>query len=270
MKNFKKPTIGDFMKDQGLVVDGKIIKTSEELKNLETYKEQKAKKDLEEMIKDPNYVPGENGEEGKSYSNKPFERKTEIPLSNNDMDKFAEEYSLYNFTKKEDDVDYNTTTQFEEKELLSFEPKERKDFTEFEKKSLQDVVKKYINKEGQFIGDKKLSEEQINEAMDEFKQNFPEDFAKMIHKKAINCDFKWKKEVFKDKDLLVSYYPNPEKPIMKFVLNIDKKNSGEKSPITKIFIDNSMKGEKKVFRDKNGTILIFCSRPIKKLKMKNK
>jgi len=263
MPEIKKATIGDFMKEQGLVSNEGKIKKSEKLSE-ETKKMEAS--DLKKMMEDPNYDPINK----KSYSNKPFEKKTETPLSNYDIDKFAEEYSLYNFTKKEDDVDYNTTTQFEEKELLSFEPKERKDFTEFEKKSLQDVVKKYINKEGQFIGDKKLSEEQINEAMDEFKQNFPEDFAKMIHKKAINCDFKWKKEVFKDKDLLVSYYPNPEKPIMKFVLNIDKKNSGEKSPITKIFIDNSMKGEKKVFRDKNGTILIFCSRPIKKLKMKNK
>jgi hypothetical protein len=268
MKNFKKPTIGDFMKNQGLVVDGEIIKTSEELKNLEIYKEQKAKKDLEEMIKDPNYVPGENGEEGKSYSNKPFERKTEIPLSNNDMDKFAEEYSLYNFIKKEDDIEYDVTKIFENEDLLPFEPKEKKEFTGFEKKSLQDVVKKYINGEEQFVGNKKLSEGQINEAIDEFKQNFPEDFAKMIHKKTMDCDFKWKKEVFKDKNLLVSYYPNPEKPIMKYILNLNDKNLEEKTPITKIFIDNSIKNEKNVFKDKNGTILIFCSKPVKKLKLK--
>jgi hypothetical protein len=267
MSEIKKTTIGDFMKDQGLVSDGEAIKKEEILKSEQ---EKKAKEDLKKMIEDPNYVPGENGEEGKSYSNKPFEKKTEIPLSNDDIDKFAEEYSLYNFIKKEDDIDYDTITrfEFEEKELLSFEPKEKKDFTEFEKKSLQDVVKKYINGEEQFVGDKKLLEEQIKEAIDEFKQNFPEDFAKMIHKKTMDCDFKWKKEVFKDKNLLVSYYPNPEKPIMKYILNLNDKNLEEKTPITKIFIDNSIKNEKNVFKDKNGTILIFCSKPVKKLKLK--
>lgn len=321
MPEIKKTTIGDFMKDQGLVLDKGEVKKSEKLS--EETKKMEAN-DLKKMMEDPNYDPINK----KSYSGEAFEKKPEIPFSRYNknespeflenlpetfedpsdiyenldeynldpktIDEFTNEDSLYSFTKKENNIDnFNDTDQddklgdFEKTDVIDYddirEKREFKDqkekrekkrlqmipkYTDFEKNSLQEVVKNYINQKEQFVGERKLSEEQINEAMDEFKQNFPEDFAKMIHKKIMTGDFKWKKETFKDKKILVNYYPSPEEPIIKYVLNLNDKDSGKKDPITKVFINNSVKEDGKVFKDKEGAVLVFCSKPIKKLEIK--
>ncbi len=305
MPEIKKTTIGDFMKNQGLISNEGKIKNSEKFA-AETKKREED--DLKRMMTDKNYDPISR----KSYSGKAFEKKSEVPFARynknenpefledmpemfedpNDIyenldkydldsqfiDDFTNEDSLYSFTKKENNIDsLNDVNQdnFEEATILDLdEIRENKEakireekrelqmlpkYTNFEKKSLQDVVRNYINQKNQFIGERKLSEKQINEALDEFKQNFPEDFAKMIHRKIMTGDFKWKKETFKNKEILVNYYPSPEKPIIKYVLNLDERVSDKKEPITKVFVNSSIKENGKAFKDKGGAILVFCS-----------
>lgn len=314
MPEIKKTTIGDFMKNQGLISnEGQII----EAEKLDAETKKREKDDLERMIKDKNYDPIN----GKSYSGErpesPFPRYNKIEdaefledmpeifedpndiyenldeygLDPQFIDDFTNEDSLYSFTKKENNIDslndidlddkigsFEETTIFDLNEIEENKKtkiqKEKKElqmlpkYTDFEKKSLQDVVRNYINQKGQFIGERKLSEKQINEAMDEFKQNFPEDFAKMIHRKIMTGDFKWKKETFKNKEILVNYYPSPEKPIIKYVLNLNEKSPNKKEPITRVFVNSSIKENGKTFKDKGGSVLVFCSKPIKRIGVK--
>ena len=150
----------------------------------------------------------------------------------------------------------------EEEENAKKELKEKPEYSEFERIVLKQTVYNYIEGKGQFIDDKKLSKEQIIEAIDEFKQNFPGEFASMINRKLITSDFKWKKEIFKDKDILVSYYPNLENPKIKYVINLDKESGNKVKIENKVFVKSSVKSDGTVYKDENGVILVFCSAPI--------
>jgi hypothetical protein len=149
----------------------------------------------------------------------------------------------------------------EEEENAKKELKEKPEYSEFERIVLKQTVYNYIEGKGQFIDDKKLSKEQIIEAIDEFKQNFPGEFASMINRKLITSDFKWKKEIFKDKDILVSYYPNLENPKIKYVINLDKESGNKVKIENKVFVKSSVKSDGTVYKDENGVILVFCSAP---------
>jgi len=149
----------------------------------------------------------------------------------------------------------------EEEEDAKKELKEKPEYSEFERIVLKQTVYNYIEGKGQFIDDKKLSKEQIIEAIDEFKQNFPGEFASMINRKLITSDFKWKKEIFKDKDILVSYYPNLENPKIKYVINLDKESGNKVKIENKVFVKSSVKSDGTVYKDENGVILVFCSAP---------
>lgn len=153
----------------------------------------------------------------------------------------------------------------------SLEKRKRKEeklpeYSEFEKIILKQTVYNYIKGKEQFVDDKKLSKEQINEAVNEFKQNFPEEFASLINKKLITSDFKWKKEVFKDKNILVSYYPNLESPKIKYIINLD--NEDKVKIENKVFVKSSAKTDGTVYKDKDGVVLVFCSIPRQNNKQK--
>lgn len=192
------------------------------------------------------------------------------------MDSYSENFGDNLLTQ--DDIDYNNkkrtfenntnvlglkteTEKKEENEIAKKELKEKPKYSKFEKNVLKQTVYNYIEGKEQFVDDKKLSKEQIIEAVDEFKQNFPGEFASMINRKLITSDFKWKKEVFKDKDILVSYYPNLEKPKIKYVINLDKENGNKVKIENKVFVRSSVKSDGTVYKDEKGVILVFCSAP---------
>ncbi|HPT08647.1 MAG TPA: hypothetical protein PLE28_03065 [bacterium] len=150
--------------------------------------------------------------------------------------------------KKEEEKKY--------KEGLKTKPK----YSEFEKIILKQTVCNYIEGKEQFDNNKELSKEQITEAVNELKQNFPEEFASLINRKLItSSDFKWKKEVFNDKNILVSYYPNIESPKIKYIINLD--NQDKIKIEDKVFVKSSVKTDGAVYKDKDGVVLIFCSAP---------
>ena len=261
MFNLKKPTIGDFVKNQGLSVeDGEIKKTpsQEEL-------DQKAIDDLKKMTEDPNYDPSTE----KSYFGEEQYEFEEIGINPDD---YSNEDTLYSYLTREMDVaklndkDRDDLMGQLEKRVIRFKSESLKSapkYTDFEKKSLQTVLENHLRKKKQKVGEKELSKNQVDEALEEFKLNFPEDFVKMIHNKVIEGGSKWKKEVFKGKDLLVSYYPSVENPLIKYITD-DNLKKGEK--IDKLLVNTSVKKNGKVYRNQDGPILVFCSQPKKKKK----
>lgn len=291
MFNPKKPTIGDFAKDQNFSIeDGKLKKveplTPEEI-------DKKAEEDLEKMKKDPNYDPstgksyfGEDqyhdfGNKGRFEDGEPYEIEDDeeyrIEQIEVDIESYANEDSLYQHFKREmdnkedNDIDYDDAMgkleekiirfKTERKQLLESTPK----YTDFEKESLKAVVAKHLRGREQKIGEKQLSKKQVEEALEEFKQNFPADFTKMIHNKVIDNDLKWKKETFDGKKLLVSYYPSIEEPIIKYIMNDEPRS---KDSTNKLFVNTSMKKNGNNYRNKDGSFLVFCSQ-IKRKKKRN-
>lgn len=200
-------------------------------------------KDVEEYLQTQDNIDYYNDKKGV------FENNTDIfDLKIKRKEKINKEKEIAEQIKKENEI--------AKKEL-----KEKPEYSEFERIVLKQTVYNYIEGKEQFVDDKKLSKEQIIEAVDEFKQNFPGEFASMINRKLITSDFKWKKEVFKNKDILVSYYPNLERPKIKYVINLDKENGNKVKIENKVFVRSSVKSDGTVYKDENGVILVFCSAP---------
>jgi hypothetical protein len=155
--------------------------------------------------------------------------------------------------------------------LLLFEDSEMKEeknyyknlpeYSDFEKKEMINALENWLNKNcGHFADGQKMTMEQTLEMVNEFKDNFPEEFSKMIHRKIITKElgqFNWEEESYNGKKSIVSYYPSKEKPFIKYINNdIDFKN------LDKIFVSGSLGGNGKTIKNKNGCILVFCSAPL--------
>lgn len=235
-------------------------------------------KDLKKMMEDPNYDPINN----KSYSHHKlfgyFKESPEKKYSNANLDTFTNEESFNEFVL-EKEVEEQEKNSFEDeniqeywskkiKEMKKTEMKNEKEYyknlpeySDFEKKEMVDALDNWLNKRGNHFADgQKMSVEQTLEMINEFKNNFPEEFSKMIHRKIVTKElgqFNWEEESYKGKKSIVSYYPNKEKPFIKYINNdIDFKN------LDKVFVSGSLGGNKKVIKNKNGCMLVFCSAPL--------
>ncbi len=260
---------------------GDIPFFKEKIEKSKTFQE---KEDLKKMMEDPNYDPINK----KSYSSEKFVAKEELVLNRyteefeelsddnefekieeKTIDSFSNEESFYEYIKngseveeteeKEDIKAKEKVSIKKEKRIIDIKPEYSLSEIEALKKFTKDFIDNKINKE-------EYSEKQINEAMDEFKQNFPENFAEMINRRVISGDFKWKKEKFNNKEILVNYYPSIKDPKIKYISFLNKEENINPQELKRIFVEKSVNKDGSTIKDKNGTTLIFCSKPIKRAK----
>ena len=288
--------IGDFFKVQGLKIDkntGKIDKVvSEEEKKVEREKE------LKKMGYGPNgeildkkkinYDPINEKDYSYSGQYKKFEKKHEELYSNQEISKKTDKFDdasyfygeqddlqtekenqkfLDSFSNQENLENFIKTyeeEQSEEKDLKEYEKEKAKlsEYSEFEINMFKEALNgKLDKKEIKFADGQKMTEKQVNELIDEFKNEVPEEFVKTINRRLISEKFKWEEENFKNEKIMVSYFPDKKNPSIKYIL---KETGGtELQTIDKVFVDSSVKGNKEVIRDRNGCLLVFCSMPIK-------
>ena len=247
---------------------------------------------------------------GKDYSNELFEKKDEIPYSQEMLDTFSSENNFYNFineyslyTEEENLENNNEKYSFEDENIQEYWSKEVKsrldkinkekeaiykpindkiskmnDYSGFEKAEMQRNLINWLEKKsGCFIDSEKMSKEQTLEIVKEFRDAFPEEFAKMINKKILINDlgnFNWIEEEIKrkgkdekikegeeiekkeenkaPKKQYVSFYPNKEHCSIKYIKN-DLSNT-KSVFVNGIFNPNSKDKPKR-------PVLVFCSTP---------
>lgn len=252
--------------------------------NIEKGKKAQENEDLKKMMEDPNYDPINR----KSYSSEKFVAKEALILNRyaeefeeledddefekieeTTIDSFSNEESFYEYIKNGSEIEEVEEEKpiKEEREVVTKKEKKiiniRPEYSLFEIEALKKLAKDFIDNK---INEEEYSEKQINEAMDEFKQNFPEDFAKIVNRRVISGDFKWKKERFKDKEILVNYYPSIKEVKIKYISFLNKGENINPQELKRVFVERSMNKDGSTIKDKNGTTLIFCSKPIKKKK----
>lgn len=196
------------------------------------------------------------------------------------LDNFNNQENLENFIKtyeenQEEKNDFenenillNSIKKTKEKkgqEIKEYEKKKRElpEYSEFEINMFKEALNgKLDKKEIKFADGEKMTEKQITELINEFKNEVPEEFVKNINRRLISENFQWENESFKNEKLLVSYFPNKKNPSIKYILK--ETNNIEPQTIDKIFVDSSVKRNKEVIKDKNGCLLVFCSMPIRR------
>lgn len=195
------------------------------------------------------------------------------------LDSFSNQENLENFIKTYEE-EQSEENDFENKNILlgsakKIKEKKEKDLKEYEKEKAKlseysefeiNMFKEALNgkldkKEIKFADGQKMTEKQVNELIDEFKNEVPEEFVKTINRRLISEKFKWEEENFKNEKIMVSYFPDKKNPSIKYILK--ETGDTELQTIDKVFVDSSVKGNKEVIRDRNGCLLVFCSMPIK-------
>ncbi|PKM91189.1 hypothetical protein CVU82_04020 [Candidatus Falkowbacteria bacterium HGW-Falkowbacteria-1] len=247
-------------------------------KEKSNWQESSAQRDLKKMMEDPNYDPINE----KSYSHHKlfgyFKESPEKKYSNANLDTFTNEDSFSEFVL-EKEVEDQEKNSFEDEniqehwskkvqEMKKTEMKEEKEYyknlpeySDFEKKEMINALENWLNKRcSHFADGQKMTLEQTLEMVNEFKDNFPEEFSKMIHRKIVTKElgqFNWEEESYNGKRSIVSYYPSKEKPFIKYINNdVDFKN------LDKVFVSGAIGGNGKTIKNKNGCILVFCSAPL--------
>ncbi|MDD3711326.1 MAG: hypothetical protein PHP37_01875 [Patescibacteria group bacterium] len=132
----------------------------------------------------------------------------------------------------------------------------RPEFSDQEETFMEEFFKQWFKKTTS--GEKILTKKTELSAINEFKESFPEKYAQIINRRILPERIQWDKEMFKDskgkiKEGLVSYYPNKENPVIKYVLQTTDGPIMPKSK--KFFVTNFISGKKGV--------VIFCKEPQK-------
>lgn len=135
---------------------------------------------------------------------------------------------------------------------------ERPEFSKEEKVFMEDFFNKWFKKH--LSGESFLTKKKELELIAEFKEALPEKYAQIVNRRVLPENIKWTKEMFKDRqgkvqEGLVSYYPDKQNSVIKYVL----KTKGK--PI----IPNSEKFFASHFTtDGKGRVVIFCEEIKKK------
>jgi hypothetical protein len=282
--------IEDFLPYQGLTVEGGKIKTKGE-----EIKEKIKNKELEEMgygpngeILDKKKVKNYDPINRKDYSNELFEKKDEVLYSQEMLDTFSDEDSLYNFINEkglyveEENLENNDEKEsFEDENIQEYwlnQIKKKKDdtyeisdiykkmpeYTLFEISEMRRNFEDWLDKiNSRFIDSEKLTKSQTLEMVKEFRDNFSTEFTTKINHKILSNEigeFKWEEEIKNGKKQMVSYYPNKENYSIKYI----NKDYNLKD-LDKIFVNNVFHQNKK--NNKKESSIVFCSAP-KNLKNK--
>lgn len=271
--------IGEFFKAQGLEVNKTTGRIEKEFSKTEREKE------LEKMGYGPD---GEVLDQSKVENYDPlsrssFEDQDDVEIEREHqklLDDFSNQESLENFIKTYEEVQNENIGGFENEDILSdsikktsereereYEKKKAKlpEYSEFEIKSFKDALSRRLDRrEVKFADGQKMSEEQVRKLINEFKTEVPDEFVKMIDRRLISENFQWEEENFKDKKIMVSYFPDKQNPSIKYILRNTK--GVEPQIINKVFVDSSVNKNKEVIRDKKKCLLVFCSIPMKRKK----
>lgn len=275
-----------FFKDQNLIVkNGKITKKEQ---TMEEQKQQK-EKELKKMgygpngeILDKNLVNNFDPINQKKYSSELFEKKDAIPYSNEMLDTFSDDNSLYNFINEptlfieEENLKNNEEKDsFEDENIQEYWIKQIKnkkkntyevsdiykkmpEYSDFEKAEMRRNFESWLDKKnGCFIDSEKLSKEETLGMVKEFRDGFPIEFTKMIDHKILTTElgeFKWEKEERDGKQQMVSYYPSKENCFIKYI----NKDYNFKN-LDKVFINGVFDQSKK--NNKRKSVIVFCSAP---------
>lgn len=182
-------------------------------------------------------------------------------IDENDFDNNPDPLDLKRFDRRDEELLEKLS---EEKEKFQKSLKKIKLYTLPEKMAIKNDAESYIKEKKQPIEGKKMSAEQLGQLMDEYRLLFPEDFARAINQKVIPAEKFWKKETFNGKEILVSYWPGPKNPKIKYVLNLNGEKNYKIESDEKVFVNTSINKNGNNYRSKDGVILIFCSRLKKK------
>lgn len=282
--------LGDFFKNQNIKIENGQIKKINESKEAE---EKRREKELKKMgygpngeILDEKLVKNYDPENQKDYSHQAFDKKDEISYSQENLDAFTNEDSLYEFINKqglfteEENLENNDEKySFEDENIqeywfnkiknkkkttceISDIYKKMPEYSDFEKAEMRRNFENWLDKKnGCFIDSKKLSKEETLEMVKEFRDGFPVEFTKMInHKILINelGKFKWEEEERDGKKQMVSYYPSKENYSIKYINKDHNFKNLDKVFVNGVFNQNN---------NKRKSVIVFCSAP-KNYKMK--
>ncbi len=213
------------------------------------------KNSKEEELKSKGYTRNEDGEyvfnkkdqdvvdgvdEGKEH------RKRKMVTKNYENIEDVNEEDIIEFIEEgqSDEADFlkDQENDFENQDILGNAIKEtrreieklRKNLPEISQKEKEMMLKDFPRLLKALVNKKRFEKEDVSEKaalelVKEVMDNFPNEYVKLIHEQYIPKvqEYNWKKEKFRGEDYFVSYYPNEENPIIKYI----HKNPDEKTDI---------------------------------------
>lgn len=235
-----------------------------EKKHEELYPNNKLKK-KEDKFDDLSYFYGEQDDLEIEKENQKF------------LDNFDNQNNLENFIKTYEEAQEEKQGGFENENILfdsikktkETDKKENKkvekedisDYSDFEIDMFKNALKgKLDKKDVSFADGQKMNNEQIEELIDELKNNLPEEFVRTINRRLISENFKWEKESFKNENFVVSYFPDKKNATIKYIMKAE--DNMDLGKMNKVFVDSSLKGNKELIKDGSGCLLVFCSPPL--------